>query len=296
MYELIKVSNNCYYIDCPSKIGIIKVSEDKAVLIDSGNNREVGKKIKKTLDECGFRLLAIYNTHSHADHIGANKYLQNLTGCKVYAKGIECDFTNHPILESTYIYGGFSPKDLHRKFLLAEASEAEDLTGERLPSGIELIDLPGHSFDMVGFRSADGIVYLGDCLSSKETLDKYGIGFIYDVGAYIQTLEKVKEMEARLFIPSHAEPCEDIHPLADYNINKVKEIADKIVSFCDDYVSIDALLKKLFDEYSMTMTFEQHALVGSTVRSYLAYLKDNGRLEVNFENNMMRWRAIKQEC
>ena len=293
MYELIKVSDSCYYIDCPSKIGIIKVSDDGAVLIDSGNNRDVGKKIKKILDGCALKLLAIYNTHSHADHIGANKYLQNLTGCKVYAKGIECDFTNHPILESTYVYGGFSPKDLRHKFLLAEESLAQNMTPEVLADGIELIDLPGHSFDMVGFRSADGVVFLGDCLSSKETLDKYGIGFIYDVGAYLETLEKVKGMEARVFIPSHAAPCEDIRPLADYNTSKVKEIADKIISLCNDYISFDELLKKLFDEYSMTMTFEQYALVGSTVRSYLAYLKDNGRLEVNFENNIMSWRAVK---
>ena len=45
---------------------------------------------------------------------------------------------------------------------------------------------------MVGFRSPDDIVYLADCLSSRETLEKYQIGFIYDVAAYLKTLEMVK--------------------------------------------------------------------------------------------------------
>ena len=42
MYELIKVSESCYYIDCPSKIGIVKISEDEVCLIDSGNEKGTG--------------------------------------------------------------------------------------------------------------------------------------------------------------------------------------------------------------------------------------------------------------
>ena len=61
---------------------------------------------------------------------------------------------------------------------------------------VESIPLPGHFFDMVGFRTEDGVVYLADCLSSRETLDKYQISFIYDVAAYLDTLERVKAMEA----------------------------------------------------------------------------------------------------
>ena len=35
----------------------------------------------------------------------------------------------------------------------------------------------------------------------------------------------------------------------------------------------EELLKLLFDEYELVMNFEQYVLVGSTVRSYLAWLK-----------------------
>lgn len=45
---------------------------------------------------------------------------------------------------------------------------------------------------MVGFHTPDDVIYLADCISSRETLDKYQIGFIYDVGAYLTTLENVK--------------------------------------------------------------------------------------------------------
>ena len=97
MYELIQVTESAYYIQCPAKIGLVRTGPDRAVLIDSGSDKDAGKKAKKILDANGWKLEAIYNTHSHADHIGGNEYLQKQTGCRVYAFGIERDFTEHPV-------------------------------------------------------------------------------------------------------------------------------------------------------------------------------------------------------
>lgn len=291
MYELINVCQNSYYIESPSKIGLIKTGEKEVCLIDSGNNKETGKKIKRILDANGWKLTAVYNTHSHADHIGGNKYLQTQTGCRIYAPGVECDFTNHPILEPAYLYGGYPFDDLRHRFLLAQESCVEKLTDEDLPEGLEIIELPGHFFDMVGFRTADDVVYLADCLSSKETIDKYQIGVLYDAEAYLKTLEMVKNMNAKMFVPSHAAPTEDISELADYNIAKVLEIAENITAICKEPQCFETILQKLFAKYDLTMTIEQYVLIGSTVRSYLSWLKNTGRMETVIENNMLLWKS-----
>ena len=196
------------------------------------------------------------------------------------------------MLEPAFLYGGFPPKDLRHKFLMAQESDAQELTPAVLPEGFELLQLPGHFFHMVGFRSPDDVVYLADCLSSRETLDKYQIGFLYDVAAYLDTLEKVKTMQAAAFVPAHAQVTEDIAPLAQYNIDKVHEIADHMVELCAEPVMFEELLKKLFDDYGLTLTFEQYVLVGSTVKSYLAWLKDTGRLTALFEDNRLLWRRV----
>ena len=290
MYELNHIIGNIYYIQSPSKIGLVKLSDTDVCLIDSGNDKDAGRKVRQLLDANGWHLTAIYNTHSNADHIGGNRYLQGQTKCKIYAQGIECDITRHPVLEPAFLYGGFPPKDLHHKFLMAQESDAKELTPGVLPEGFALLQLPGHFFHMVGFRSPDDVVYLADCLSSRETLDKYQIGFVYDVAAYLDTLEKVKTMQAAAFVPAHAEVTEDIAPLAQYNIDKVLEIADHMVELCAEPVIFEELLKKLFDDYGLTLTFEQYVLVGSTVKSYLAWLKDTGRLTALFEDNRLLWR------
>ena len=292
MYELNHIIGNSYYIQSPSKMGLVKLSDTDVCLIDSGNDKDAGRKVRQLLDANGWHLTAIYNTHSNADHIGGNRYLQGQTKCRIYAQGIECDITRHPVLEPAFLYGGFPPKDLRHKFLMAQESDAQELTPTVLPEGFELLQLPGHFFHMVGFRSPDDVVYLADCLSSRETLEKYQIGFLYDVAAYLDTLEKVKTMQAAAFVPAHAEVTEDIAPLAQYNIDKVHEIADHIVELCTEPIIFEELLKKLFDDYGLTLTFEQYVLVGSTVKSYLAWLKDTGRLTVLFEDNRLLWRRV----
>lgn len=289
MYELVKVGSNSYYINCPAKIGLYVDHDDGVYLVDSGSDKDAGRKVRQILEKNNWYLKAILNTHSNADHIGGNKYLQSQTGCKIYAPGIDCDFTRHPLLEPSFLYGGYPPKDLRHKFLMAQESDAEYLNAEVLPDGMTILPLPGHFFDMVGYRDADNVVYLADCLSSKETLEKYQIGFIYDVAAYLDTLEMVKTLEATMFVPAHAEATNDISPLAQLNIDKVQEIAEKILLLCRDPLCFEHILQKLFSEYGLTMNFEQYVLVGSTVRSYLAWLKDTGKINVSFESSLPLW-------
>lgn len=289
MYELIQVSGNSYYVQSPAKIGLVRLNDTDVCLIDSGNDKEAGRKVRQILDKNGWHLRAIYNTHSNADHIGGNKYLQSQTGCRIYAPGIECDFTNHTLLEPSFLYGGYPYRELRHKFLMAQESYAEPLTGDTVPEGFEIIPLPGHFFDMAGFRTADDVVYLADCLSSRETLEKYKIGFIYDVGAYIETLEMVKELNGTMFVPAHAEATDNIKELAQYNIDNVLSIADSIIQICAEPVSFDGVLQRVFMEFGLEMTFEQHVLIGSTVRSYLAWLKDRGQVAAGFDKNIMLW-------
>lgn len=292
MFELIQVTETVFYIQSPAKIGLVLTGENEVCLIDSGNDKDAGKKIRKILNARGWNLRAIYNTHSHADHIGGNRFLQSQTGCRIYAPGMECDFTRHPFLEPLGLYGGNPPKDLRHKFLMAQESEVLPMTKEILPEGWEMIPLPGHSFDMTGFRVPGGIVFLADCLSSEATLEKYQIGYLHNVESYLDTLEKVCSMKAALFIPSHADPTEDIAPLARKNIEKVHDIIDQILQICSEPKSPDRILKELFDAYGLNMNFEQYALIGSTLRSYLTYMKEKGLLEAGFDRNMLLWTRV----
>ena len=168
----------------------------------------------------------------------------------------------------------------------------ERVTEENLPEGLTMLPLPGHFFDMCGFGTADGVWFLADCLTSETVIEKYHVQFLYDVAGYLDTLDKVSRLEGRLFIPAHAEATEDIRPLAEKNRQKVLEILDVVRSLCREPRMFEEILQGLFAHYQLTMDFSQYVLVGSTLRSYLAYLLDNGGAEAEFMDNRLLWRAV----
>ena len=84
----------------------------------------------------------------------------------------------------------------------------------------------------------------------------------------------------------------DIAPLAQYNIDKVNEIAGHILDFCAAPHTFEEVLQHLFTSYDLAMTFEQYALVGSTVRNYLSWLLDSERLSATFTDNRLLWQRV----
>ena len=291
MYELIRAGERTWYIDCPAKMGLF-LAEDGAWLIDSGSDKDAGRRVRKLLDANGWTLAGILNTHSNADHIGGNRFLQDRYHCPVYSTPAENALIRAPRLEPSFLYGGYPCKALCNKFLMAQESAPSPIEGAPLPEGLEVFPLPGHFFGMVGFRTPDGVCFLADCLSGEAVLEKYHVGFIYDVRAYLETLDWVETLEAKLFVPAHAPAAEDIRPLAAVNRAKGQEIAGRVLAICAEPRTPDEVIREVFSAYGLTMDFNQYVLVGSTVRSYLSYLCDEGLVAARFEDNRLLWERV----
>lgn len=289
--ELIKVGDKTYYIKNPTNIGIYKISDNDVYLIDSGNDKEAGKKILKIINEQGWNVKGIINTHSNADHIGGNKVIQDRTNCTILANNIEKSFAEFPILESSFLYGGYPFKDIRNKFLLAKESVVVPIENN-LPEGLEYFSLKGHFFDMIGIKTSDNVYFLADSLFSKETITKYHLFFIYNVREFLNTLNYLQTLNGTLYIPSHCEATNDISVLIDLNRKKINEIIDKIYNACKNEITFEDILKYIFDEYSLTINGNQYVLIGSTIRSYLSYLVDENKLKYEFKDNKMLWKQV----
>lgn len=292
MYELIQAGARTYYIDCPVKIGVFLLDGSHACLIDGGSGKDAAKKALKLLDARGWALSCVVNTHSHGDHIGGNQLLQSRTGCKIFAKGIERAFTLAPVLEPAFLYGGFPPDLLRNRFLEAAPSKALPLDDPDFPPELEVLDLPGHAFDMIGLRTPDDVLFLADALASAETMEKYQVSFLYDVEGYLSTLQALERMQAKLFVPAHAAATGNIAPLARLNREKTLQIIGYLLDLCKTPRSFEEILQAVFADFSLTMDCNQYVLVGSTVRSYLAYLQHQRKADIRFCENRMLWYAL----
>lgn len=289
--ELVKVGEKTYYIKNPTNIGIYKINDEDVFIIDSGNDKDAGKKILKIIDSQGWNIKGIINTHSNADHIGGNKVIQDRTNCNIYAYNIEKCFIENPLLEPSFLYGGYPFKNLRNKFLMAKESKV-NLIENNLPEGLEYFPLKGHFFDMIGIKTSDDVYFLGDSLFSKETITKYHLFYIFDIKEFLNTLDYLSTLNGKLYIPSHVEANNNISSLISLNKNKIYEIIDKIYNICKVEKTFEEILKEIFDEYNLILNENQYVLIGNSLRSYLSYLKDENKLTYEFKNNKMLWKQI----
>ena len=292
--SLEKAGDRTWYIPGAVNVGVFEWN-GQAVLIDSGNDKDAGRRIKRQLDALGLELSMIVTTHSNADHIGGNSYLQRNTGCRIAATSIEAAITENTILEPAFLYGGFPLPGTRNKFLEAKPSLVTDRiasSGAIGETALQAFPLPGHFLDMIGIRTPDDVVFLADSLFSEETITKYHLFFIFDVAGYLETLTMLESMTAKLFVPSHTEPTDNIAHLIEVNRNKINEICGEIVGACHDGPGFDELLFRICSRYSIDLNATQYVLVSSSLRSYLAYLagdKGGRRVVPRFDDRRLLW-------
>ena len=287
--ELKQVGEKTYYIENNTNIGIYLLDDKHIFLIDTGNDKEAGKKILKIVDEKDWEVVGIISTHSNADHVGGNKVIQERTNCKIYSSGIEKCITEYPLLEPSFLYGAYPFEAIKNKFLMAKPSIVTDIDNN-LPNGLEYIVLRGHFFDMIGVKTSDDVIFLGDSLFSEETITKYHVFFIYNVAEYLNTLNILKELPAKMYIPSHCAATAHIKELIKINEDKINEILDYLYNICKENITFEDILKSVFDNYALVMNATQYVLISSTIKSYLSYLKDQNKLTYEFIDNKMYWK------
>lgn len=290
MYELNQVGGHTYYIDAPTNIGIFEYG-GRCCVIDSGGDSSAAEMILQRIGERGWTLERVFCTHSHADHTGGCFALRERTGCAVYAPGVCADIVRHSYLQPVTLFGGFPTKEMRSKFVMAKPCECSELTADTLPEGMEFTHIDGHDFEQIAFKTSDGVWFTADGAVDESVIQKYKISFLYNIGEHLSSLEKLKTLEGRLFVPSHSAPVTDISELAGENIRNVHEVAEVIKRHLETPLTIDGLIERLFAEFGIKLYLMQYELIGATTRSYLSWLRENGGVECVFEGSKLLWKS-----
>ncbi len=292
--ELVKLGEKTYCLKNPTNIGIYKINDNEVYLIDTGNDKDCGKKILKILESENLKVKGIIATHSNSDHIGGNKVITERCKAFVLTHGIEISFTKYPLLEPSFLYGSYPFKDLQNKFLMAKGTDALEIDGN-LEEGMEYFNLKGHFFDMIGIKTSDNVYFLADSLFSQETINKYHIFFLYDVEEYLNTLEFLKTLKGNWFVPSHGEITKDITSLIELNKRKIFEICDFVLNICTISKTFEEIEEEVFKHYELEMNLNQYYLIGSTLKAYLSYLYSKEKISYYFKELKMYWQTNEEK-
>lgn len=146
------LATNCYLLGCPktNEAAVIDPAEDSEILLD-------------LIDEKGFQLNYIINTHGHGDHIGGNKQLKEKYSAKLLIHQLDEGMLVNPKKNFSFYM---------KKPVFSPAPDDYLRDGMCLDLGLlrlYIIHTPGHSPGSVSIR-LNHIIFTGD------TLFKEGIG------------------------------------------------------------------------------------------------------------------------
>lgn len=281
MLELRHLEGGTYLIEGPVQLGLY-VRDGRAILIDSGLDGGVGKKVIKLLEAKGWALSGLINTHAHADHIGGNALLVARTGCPVWASAEERPLIEQPWLQAGLLYGGAPFGELTKKHTQAAPSRVCHTLPQALPEGLAVLPLPGHSPGMVGVMTGDGVLFLADSLLGPEQLAKHGIAYLWDVGRHLASLDLLAQAQADWFVPSHAPACRAIGPLLTANRAHIQAVLEALLEAAAEPVGEEALMAGVCQGFGAFDTPLGYVLARNTLRGYLSYLLGQGRLSQTF--------------
>jgi glyoxylase-like metal-dependent hydrolase (beta-lactamase superfamily II) len=314
-----QISRRAWYLPGANNLGVVTTDDGGAIAIDTGLDKNTGRKLRKALDEAGLTLRAIINTHHHADHVGGNDYLiRNLAGVPVYAPPLEAALIEHPLLEpSSLYYGATPPKPLRTRWLMAPGSKVDHLIGdsERILAGhslplevagvpFEVLPLPGHSIAQVGLCFED-VCFAADGFFGPEVVAKHGILFAHDIAAQLASFERLATRGEAWFLPGHGTltPRSALAAALEVNRSATLEAGDLLLralaepaSHAEVTARVYALLaeragRPAAEQSVAGMGIPQYAVFAGAIAAHLSYLEAAGRVRVELDAGGLVWHA-----
>ncbi len=295
--DFVRLTDRAAYLPGGTNIGLVD-AEKGAVLVDTGNDKDSARRILKAAEAYGRSPVAAVITHSNADHAGGAAALASRTGMAILAPRLEAAICADPIVEPSFLWGGYPPAELRGRFFMAppcavspfpfpEGGAAAALDGPL--AGLFALPLGGHYFAQVGIL-ADGVLFAGDAVFGAESIAKHPVFFVYDVAAFLASLDRIAAAKPALVVPSHGEPTEDASALVALNRAAVERTAGEVAAACAESATTEEILRDVSVRFAIDFDWAQYALVGSTVRSYLVYLREKGLVEATFGDGRLVWR------
>lgn len=294
---LISVKGNSYICSGFLSIGVY-VHGTSAILIDSGGDESCAKDVSNGLEQAGYVVTAIINTHCHPDHCGGNAYFQKkYPDIRIYATHDEQRFIEDTDLAPRCFCGQAQPfSGLLNKYIAPQKSST--VTNVIAPYqdqiimvgdvSFKVITLPGHTPGSIGIITPDNVLYTGDAIFGEQTFAKHYMLFYTHIGNTLASLKKLTELKIDAFALYHGGVVENLESLAQQHIGRVLETKNTIVAFLQKQsLSIDQLTQKIMQFHNIPNNMVSFVLTQTTVRAYLAQLELEKAIVLGVQDGML---------
>lgn len=304
--SIVELSDGIHAVRGGVNTAIIEGPGKTAVLVDSGQDKEYGKRIARALADLGLTPTALLCTHSHADHYGGNAYLlTRFPELEVLAPPLEANIIRSPELEPIYLFHGAAPlPELQGKWLKAPASPVHrEVEAGRVTLGgvdLELIDTSGHAHRQLGVL-VDDVLIAADAVFGAETLQRYPLPFGQDIARQLSTHDVVAATRARIMLPGHGAPTRDLEGSAADNRRAVTAAADAVEAAVVAVATgsgsgVGRSTEDVLAHCGVTLGLDMDDLARyhlnyCAVSAHLGNLRSQGRVTTHLEGGRLTWRS-----
>ena len=313
-----EILKNVYYSPGPTNVGVVAcrgkfASKKKDIyLIDSGGDTEDAERIYGELKELfpeekgGFNLVAIINTHSHADHCGGNAFFVEKTGCKIWISRVEAAGLENNYLQSIIHCGSYPLSHIQIDYYIAHPSKADFFIDEKTKvklrdgSSFSFMSLPGHYLNMHGIiytnKEGQSVLFPGDALFGKAHVLKFWISYLLDLRAFKESLEKLNKSSFTWYVPCHGDPVQQIQEVVEMNQIAILSTESSILRCLENgkELTFSQIMKKVADMNDIKLRTGQYLLIGGTIRAYLAYMYEENLITCAMKDNLLLWHKVER--
>lgn len=301
--SLKSVKGNSYYSDGYLSIGAY-IHNNAAILFDSGNDENSAKDVHAALQEKGYEVTAIINTHCHADHCGGNHFFQKKNPqLKVYAAHDEKEAIENPHAAPRCFCMGAAPfAGLKNKwlapqkssFVTHEITSYQDQTIEIDGAQFKIITLQGHTHGSVGIITPDNVLYSGDALFGADTLAKHPILLYTDIASTFASFKKLSALQIDACVMYHGGQINNLAQVVKQHEDNILAIKDSVFGLIKEQaLSIDELTQKIMQKYAVPNNIISFTLTQTAMRAYVTYLESEKLIELVVSDGLLRVIAIK---
>lgn len=277
-------------------------------VIDAGlHNQETVARWSDELDQKNVTDIII--THYHPDHFGYAGGMQAKTNASLSMPEIDAEAGMNAWQEKfisqlpeNYKMTGI-PSDIAEKMTENTTAFIPSVTpyprvdhylyeGAKVPIGkyeYEVIHTPGHSDGLVCLYNKDRNMLLStDHILPKITpnISYWFHGNANPLSSYLNSLRKVRTLDADLVVPSHGKPFfganDRIDEIIDHHHERLEATLDAIKGGCNVYEACEKLFRKELTIHEMRFA------VGETL-AHLEYLRQNGDCEREMQHGVYKY-------
>jgi glyoxylase-like metal-dependent hydrolase (beta-lactamase superfamily II) len=277
-----------------SRLPVYKLDEQNIIMIDSGLPRE-WEGIETCLEKADLFVKAVLTSHYHPDHIGNHLRLRRKYGTKLYLSPFAASAKADPM----NMLGGMVGITTYRRVQQHFGEPfAPDFTIDWNAPSIEvegavfqILQLPGHCSEHMGFITPDNVGYVADTVLSKNIIEHLRSTFTTCVELDLASKESLTRLSCDKYIVAHNAVCDSIRELALQNREHMLQRLQLLEDIAGEYMDLDTLIARFLEvTHNIPDSVRKVAGTRHNLIPLVDYLMDTGRFTARAKDGFVQYK------